>query len=162
MTFGQGIAVTPVQIVSAVGSIANGGYLMKPYVVESIRTVDGKEVNVSPEVIRSVLSPSTANSVAAMMVSVVENGHGTQAGVDGYYVAGKTGTAQVPINGIYDPNKTIGSFVGFAPAFDPVYVMLVKIDIPKTTEWAESSAAPLFGEISEFLLNYYMVAPDRI
>ncbi len=162
MTFGQGIAVTPLQMVSSISVIANGGYLMKPYVVESITTVDGKEVNVSPEVVRSVIKPSTANSVAAMMVSVVENGHGTQAGVEGYYVAGKTGTAQVPINGIYDPNKTIGSFVGFAPAFDPAYVMLVKIDIPKTTEWAESSAAPLFGEISEFLLNYYMVAPDRV
>lgn len=162
MTFGQGIAVTPIQLVTAVGAVANGGYLMKPYVVDKIKTVDGKEVDVSPEVVRSVLKPSTASSVAAMMVSVVENGHGKQAAVDGYYVAGKTGTAQVPINGVYDPTKTIGSFVGFAPAFDPRFVMLVKIDIPKTTEWAESSAAPLFGEIAQFLLNYYMVAPDRV
>ncbi len=162
MTFGQGIAVTPIQMVSAVGAIANGGYLMKPYVVDKITTVDGKEVKVSPEVVRSVLSPTAANSVAAMMVSVVENGHGKQAGVQGYYVAGKTGTAQVPVNGVYDPNKTIGGFIGFAPAFDPKFVMLVKIDIPKTTEWAESSAAPLFGEIAQFLLNYYLVPPDRV
>jgi cell division protein FtsI/penicillin-binding protein 2 len=162
MTFGQGIAVTPIQMVTAVGAIANGGYLMKPYVVDKIKTVDGNEVKVNPEVVRSVLKPSTANSISAMMVSVVENGHGKQAGVDGYYVAGKTGTAQVPINGVYDSNKSIGSFVGFAPAFDPRFVMLVKIDIPKTTEWAESSAAPVFGEIAQFLLNYYMIAPDRV
>lgn len=162
MTFGQGIAVTPIQMVSAMGAIANGGHLMKPYVVDKIETVDGKEVHIEPEKVRSVVNPATSSSVAAMMVSVVENGHGTQAGVEGYYVAGKTGTAQVPVNGVYDPNKTIGSFVGFAPAFDPVFVMLVKVDIPKTTEWAESSAAPLFGEIAEFLLNYYMVPPERV
>ncbi len=162
MTFGQGIAVTPVQITAAFGAVANGGYLMKPYIVNKIKTVDGNEVDVEPEVVRSVLSPEAARSTAAMMVSVVEKGHGKQAAVKGYYVAGKTGTAQVPINGVYDPSKTIGSFVGFAPAFDPKFVMLVKIDIPKTTEWAESSAAPTFGEIAEFLLDYYMVAPDRV
>lgn len=161
MTFGQGVAVTPIQMVTAVGAIANGGYLMKPYVVDKIVTIDGKEVVVKPEIVRSVLNPNSATSIAAMMVSVVENGHGKQAGVKGYYVAGKTGTAQIPVNGIYDPNKTIGSFVGFAPVSNPKFVMLVKIDIPKTTEWAESSAAPLFGRISEFLLNYYMVAPER-
>jgi len=162
MTFGQGIAVTPIQLVAAVGAVANGGHLMKPYIVDKIMTVDGKEVDIEPEMVRNVINPTTSNSVAAMMVSVVENGHGKQAQVPGYYVAGKTGTAQVPVNGVYDPHKTIGSFVGFAPAFDPVFVMLVKIDIPKTTEWAESSAAPLFGEIAEFLLNYYMVPPERI
>ncbi len=162
MTFGQGIAVTPIQMVSAVGAIANGGYLRKPYIVDKIVTVDGKEVEVQPEITRSVLDPDTARSVTAMMVSVVENGHGKLAGVNGYYVAGKTGTAQVPINGVYDANKTIGSFVGFAPALDPKFVMLVKIDVPKTTEWAESSAAPLFGEIAKFMLDYYMITPDRL
>lgn len=161
MTFGQGIAVTPIQMVTAVGVIANGGYLRKPYIVDKIVTVDGKEVKVEPEITRSVLDPDSANSVTAMMVAVVENGHGKQAGVDGYYVAGKTGTAQVPINGVYDAHKTIGSFVGFAPALDPKFVMLVKIDVPKTTEWAESSAAPVFGEIAKFMLDYYMVPPDR-
>lgn len=161
MTFGQGIAVTPIQMVTAVGAIANGGYLRKPYIVDKIVTVDGKEVVVSPEITRSVLDPDTANAVTAMMVSVVENGHGKQAGVEGYYVAGKTGTAQVPINGVYDAHKTIGSFVGFAPALDPKFVMLVKIDVPKTTEWAESSAAPVFGQIAKFMLDYYMVPPDR-
>ncbi|MFA4930699.1 MAG: penicillin-binding protein 2 [Patescibacteria group bacterium] len=161
MAFGQGIAVTPIQMVTAVGAIANDGQMMKPYIVDKIVTVDGKEVEVRPEYLRSVLNPKAAESVAAMMVSVVENGHGKQAGVKGYYVAGKTGTAQVPVDGVYDPHKTIGSFVGFAPAFDPKFVMLVKIDVPKTSEWAESSAAPLFGEIAEFLLNYYQVPPDR-
>ncbi|MBU0648370.1 penicillin-binding protein 2 [Patescibacteria group bacterium] len=161
MTFGQGIAITPMQLVAAVSAIANDGHMMKPYIVDKIVTVDGKEVEVAPQFVRSVLDPDIAESLAAMMVSVVENGHGTQAGVEGYYVAGKTGTAQVPVNGVYDPHKNIGSFVGFAPAFDPKFVMLVKIDIPKNTEWAESSAAPLFGEIADFLLDYYMVAPER-
>jgi cell division protein FtsI/penicillin-binding protein 2 len=98
-----------------------------------------------------------------MMVSVVENGHGKKAKVAGYKVAGKTGTAQIPKKDGrgYEEGKSIGSFVGFAPAENPRFVMLVKIDEPQTVEWAESSAAPVFGEIAKFLLNYYQIPPSE-
>jgi cell division protein FtsI/penicillin-binding protein 2 len=101
--------------------------------------------------------------LGAMLVSVVENGHGKRAGVPGYYIAGKTGTAQVPkTDGTgYEENVNIGSFAGFGPVEDPRFAMVVRIDHPRDVEWAESSAAPLFGEIASFLLQYLEVPPTR-
>ncbi len=98
-----------------------------------------------------------------MMVNVVEKGHGKQAGVKGYYVAGKTGTAQVPRKDKkgYEAGAHIGSFAGFAPADDPRFVILVRIDQPRDVDWAESSAAPLFGQLAEFMLNYWQVPKER-
>jgi cell division protein FtsI/penicillin-binding protein 2 len=98
-----------------------------------------------------------------MLVSVVENGHGKRASVPGYWVAGKTGTAQVPrTDGLgYQKDVSIGSFAGYAPASDPRFVMLIKIDHPRDVEWAESSAAPLFGDMAKFLLTYLKVPPER-
>jgi stage V sporulation protein D (sporulation-specific penicillin-binding protein) len=98
-----------------------------------------------------------------MLVDVVENGHGKQAGVKGYYIAGKTGTAQVASsnNTGYDPNHTIGSFVGFGPVDNPQFLMLVRIDNPRDVKFAESTAAPAFGAIAQFILNYLKVPPSR-
>jgi cell division protein FtsI/penicillin-binding protein 2 len=98
-----------------------------------------------------------------MLVSVVELGHGKRAGVAGYYVAGKTGTAQVPLpnGGGYDPQKSIGSFVGFAPVDNPRFAMVVRINEPADVVFAESTAAPVFGEVAKFLLQYYQVPPTR-
>jgi cell division protein FtsI/penicillin-binding protein 2 len=98
-----------------------------------------------------------------MLVSVVENGHGKKAAVPGFWVAGKTGTAQVPKrNGLgYEPDLTIGSFAGYAPASDPKFVMLVKIEHPRDVQWAESSAGPVFGEMAKYLLTYLQVQPER-
>lgn len=162
-SFGQGISVTPIQMVAAVGAVANGGKLMKPYIVE--RTESHGEVtdSRSPQIVRQVMSPQSAMLISGMMVRVVENGHGKRAGVKGYFVAGKTGTAQMPRKDGrgYDPNATIGSFVGFAPVDDPKFVMIVRIDNPKDVKFAESTAAPLFGEIAEFLLQYMEVKPTR-
>ncbi|MEK7516765.1 MAG: penicillin-binding protein 2 [Patescibacteria group bacterium] len=161
-SFGQGIAVTPLQLVAAYGALANGGKLMKPYIVAEVRRSDGTKEVTSPRVLREVISPRTSKFIAGMLTSVVERGHGKRAGVPGYYVAGKTGTAQVPKpGGGYDPDVTIGSFAGFAPADDPKFVMLVKIDRPRDVIWAESTAAPLFGELAAFLLQYYEVPPER-
>jgi cell division protein FtsI/penicillin-binding protein 2 len=90
----------------------------------------------------------------------VENGLGKKAKVDGFRIAGKTGTAQVPKpGGGYDTTNTIGSFAGFAPADNPRFVMLVKFDHPQSVTWAESSAAPIFGEMSDWLLNSYLKVP---
>jgi stage V sporulation protein D (sporulation-specific penicillin-binding protein) len=94
----------------------------------------------------------------------VENGHGKRAGVKGYYVAGKTGTAQVPLKDGrgYDPNNNIGSFAGFAPVEDPRFVMLVRVNHPRSVSFAESTAAPAFGTMAQYLLQYYTVAPSRL
>lgn len=162
-SFGQGITVTPIQLLAAFNAIANGGKLMKPFVVSEIRYPDGKTVKTEPQVLRQVLRPETASTVSAMLVNVVENGHGKKAGVKGYYVAGKTGTAQVrsTTDSGYDPHKTIGTFAGFAPVENPRFAMVAVINVPKDVQFAESSAAPLFGDMMDFLLKYYDVQPTR-
>ncbi len=162
-SFGQGISVTPIQLVSAYATIANGGILMKPYIVKEIVHADGTKDITQPKELRRVISEKAAVLLGGMLVNVVEEGHGQKAGVKGYYVAGKTGTAQVPRKDGrgYESSMHIGSFAGFAPADDPQFVMLVRIDNPRDVAWAESSAAPLFGKIAEFLLQYYQIPKER-
>jgi cell division protein FtsI/penicillin-binding protein 2 len=162
-SFGQGLSVTPIQLVSAYAALANGGMLMKPYVVDEVIRPDGSRVKTKPQTIGRAISLRASRLVTGMLVSVVELGHGKRAGVPGYYVAGKTGTAQVPDskNGGYLKDTSIGSFAGYAPADNPKFVMLVKLDHPRDVEWAESSAAPLFGEIASFLLSYLEVPTER-
>lgn len=162
-SFGQGVAVTPLQMLNAFNVLANGGKLMRPYIVDRMIDTYGAVRETQPKALRQVISSRTSTLLRGMLASVVENGHGKRAGVPGYFVGGKTGTAQVSKKegGGYEKNKVIGSFIGFAPADNPVFSMLVKIDQPRTVEWAESSAAPIFGEIAKFLLNYYKVPPER-
>jgi len=161
-SFGQGIAVTPIELVAALGAIANQGNLMKPYVVEKFVYSNGKEKIVKPEKVRQVISPEAASELTKMLVSVVDNGYGSKAGVKGYFIAGKTGTAQVPDlqTGTYS-NKTIHSFGGFFPAFNPEFVVLVKIDNPKKINFAADSVGPVFGEIAKYILSYYEIPPTR-
>lgn len=161
-SFGQGICVTPLQMIRAIGAIANNGEMTKPYLVSEIRYKNGKIEKINPEKKR-IISERTARTLSGMMVSVVENGHGKKAKVPGYWVAGKTGTAQVPKKEGrgYEEKKTIGSFAGFLPANDPKFVILVKIDNPKNVIWAETSAAPLFQEIAKFLVDYYKIEPSK-
>ncbi len=162
-SFGQGITTTPLQIVAAYAVLANGGRLMRPYVVDEIIHPDGTIKKTKPHEVRSPISTRTSRLITGMLVSVVENGHGKKAGVPGYWVAGKTGTAQVanPESGGYYKDITIGSFAGYAPSSDPKFVMLVKIDHPRDVQWAESSAAPVFGEMAKYLLTYLQIPPDR-
>ncbi|MBI2607493.1 MAG: penicillin-binding protein 2 [Candidatus Doudnabacteria bacterium] len=162
-SYGQGITVTPLQLIAAYTAIANGGKLMKPYIVDRMVHPDETVEQTFPEQVREVISPKTAATVSAMMVNVVENGHGKRAAVPGYYIAGKTGTAQVAYQDRigYDPSKTIGSFVGFGPVDNPKFLMLVRIDNPKDVKFAESTAAPAFGEIASFILNYLQIPPPR-
>ncbi len=159
-SFGQGITVTPLQMVAAYAAIANGGELLKPYVVAEIRKSDGTIEKNEKKVIRQVVSPEVSVLLSGMLVSVIEDGHGWRAGVPGYYLAGKTGTAQVPSpQGGYS-DETIHSFIGFGPIDDPQFVMITKLDNPGT-RFAESSAAPLFGDIAKFILQYYQIPPSR-
>ncbi|OGF30497.1 hypothetical protein A3H09_03955 [Candidatus Falkowbacteria bacterium RIFCSPLOWO2_12_FULL_45_13] len=162
-SFGQGLAVTPLQMVSAISAIANNGVLMKPYLVKEMIKSDGAKIVTQPETIRRIISEKAAVLLGGMMAKVVENGHGKKAAVKGYYVGGKTGTAQVPKKDGrgYEADAHIGSFGGFAPVDDPRFVMLVRIDQPRDTEWAESSAAPLFGELAEYMLNYWQVPKEK-
>lgn len=161
--YGQGITTTPLQLVNAYSVIANGGILMKPQIVEKIIYPNGKEKNIEPEKERRIIKESTAEQMKKMLQSVVVNGHGKRAAVPGYNVGGKTGTAQVVNPGTkgYEEGFTIGSFIGIAPVEKPRFTVLVKIVNPKDVQWAESSAAPAFGEVMKFLLNYYNVEPVR-
>jgi len=137
--------------------------LMKPQIVDKIIRDDGKEEEILPQEIRKVISKKSADLTAKMLQSVVINGHGKLAGVPGYLVGGKTGTAQVAASDSrgYEEGRHIGSFVGFAPVDNPEFTILVRIDDPKNVEWAESSAAPAFGELTKFLLDYKNIKPTE-
>jgi cell division protein FtsI/penicillin-binding protein 2 len=159
-SFGQGIAVTPLQMITAVAAVANHGLLMKPYVVE--RIVDDQGVIVTqPTVVRQVVSAQTAEQLTDMLVEAVERG-AELATVPGYDVAGKTGTAQIPVGDHYDPELTIASFVGYAPADDPQFIVLVKIDKPRLDPWGAEVAAPVFRIIAEQLFVLLDVPPDGV
>jgi cell division protein FtsI/penicillin-binding protein 2 len=163
-SYGQGITVTPLQLLGAVNVLANGGNLMKPYLVSELKKNNGQIEKFEPTTLNQVISQGTASTLSAMLTQVVEQGHSKQAAVPGYYIAGKTGTAQVanPETGrYYDASKVIHSFVGFAPVESPKFTMLTKLDFPTSAPYAESTAAPLFGEIAKFLLEYYQIPPTR-
>lgn len=159
-SFGQGITVTPIQMVQAFGAIANQGKLVRPYVVSEIRYPDGRHIVTEPEEVRRVVSTQTAAIVSAMLVNVIEKGHGQAAHVPGFYLAGKTGTAEVASGSGYG-NETIHSFVGFGPISEPRYVALIRIDKPQWGEFSANTVAPAFAELSSFLLQYYQVPPER-
>lgn len=153
--FGQGIAVTPLQLLNAISAIANGGNLMKPFFVREIRDAQGRLVELlEPEVIRTPVGSEIATEVSQLLRSVVVNGNGNRAEVAGYYVAGKTGTAEVPEGGVYGAER-IASFVGFAPVDEPALAMLVVLYNPKVeSPYGGVLAAPVFQEIMEESLEY--------
>lgn len=163
-SFGQGIEMTPIQLVRAFCAIANGGKLVKPYLVEKILQDNGiieTQIEISSN---QVISLKTSSQVTAMMVSVVENGFAKGARIPGYYIAGKTGTAQVSWSSLgidkegYS-DETWQSFIGFFPAFDPEFLILVKLDNPETRT-AEYSAVPIFKELAKHVIYYYQIPPD--
>lgn len=159
-SFGQGLAVTPLQMATATCVIANGGLLVRPHVVDTM-VFKGKVVKPDDLPVRRVISAKTAQEVNDMMVEVVEQGS-FAARVPGYTVAGKTGTAQVAIAGGYSLTETIHSFVGFMPAEDPVFVALVKLDVPKTHPWADGTAAPTFAKLANELLRIWHIPPPQV
>lgn len=157
--FGQGIAVTPIQMVTAAAAIANGGLLMRPYVVEQVIGQDDVWVT-EPQVIRRVLAPETARQMRSMLSEVVHSAV-ELAAVPGYRVGGKTGTAEVPIPGGYHPTWTVTSFVGFAPVDHPQVVVLVRLDKPKSSPWGSFTAAPAFKLLAQRLFVYLGIPPDE-
>ena len=159
-SFGQGIALTPIQMVVAVSSLANEGNLMEPHLVKEIIS-DGKKFEVKPKFIREVVSKEAAKDITEMLVKAVDSGEAKWAKPKGFKIAGKTGTAQIPIAGHYDSNKTIASFVGFAPADNPKFVMLVLYNQPTSSIFGSETAAPTFFEIAKQLFTYYKIAPSE-
>jgi len=156
--FGQGLAVTPLQMVVAVSAVANRGFLVRPYVVEQL--IKGDQAAMAKQLtVRQVIREKTARMLTEMMVEVVDRG-ATLAQVEGYRIAGKTGTAQTPVVGGYDPNLTIASFIGFAPADDPQFVALVRLDRPTTAPWGSATAAPTFANVARILFTQLSIPPD--
>lgn len=160
-TFGQGISITPLQLVTAINSIANGGMLMKPYVVEKITQPDGKVIPINPEEKKRVIKESTAKVMTWIMVNAVEKGEAQWVKIPGYSIAGKTGTAQIPVAGHYNPNETITSFVGFFPAEDPKVTMLAVVHKPKTSIYGAETAAPIFFSAARDIIAYYGIPPTK-
>ncbi|TES96593.1 penicillin-binding protein 2 [Patescibacteria group bacterium] len=161
--FGQGLGVTSLQMVTSFSALANEGNLIQPYIVEEIIHSDGSKEKRKPKVVRQVVEKDVAQTISAMLVSAVENGVANPAKLDGYYIAGKTGTAQVAAeNGDgYDSNKRITSFIGYGPVDNPRFIILVKFDIPYGGDvWGVTTAVPVYKEVAKYLLNYYRVPPS--
>ncbi len=163
-SFGQGIEITPLQMARAFAVIANGGKLIRPFVAGEI-SKDGEVTEKNTETIReNIISRETSSKLTAMLVSVTENGYAKGARIPGYYVAGKTGTSQIPWSSLgidkrgYS-DKTWQSFVGFAPAFNPRFLVLIKLDNPEA-KTAEYSAVPMFKELGKYIVDYLQIPPD--
>lgn len=160
-SFGQGLAVTPLQMVTAMATVANDGTRLRPHIVGRRVTSDGTVSTSQPVIEAQAISPQTARQLSEVMVRVVEEGV-PHARVPGYRVAGKTGTAQIPIPGGYDKEGTIASFVGFGPVPDPQVVVLVKLDRPQTSPWASDTAAWSFQRLTERLFVVLGVPPSGV
>lgn len=160
-TFGQGITVTPIELLTAFTAIANEGKRMEPHVVSSIETPEGDIIKIPPKVLSQPISAKTAKIMTEMLVNAVDKGEAKWAKPQGYRIAGKTGTAQIALAGHYDPQNTITSFIGFAPADDPKFVMIVVLNRPKTSIYGSETAAPIFFNIAQKILTYYNIPPTE-
>lgn len=158
--YGQALAVTPLQMISAVSALANNGYLMQPYVVEEVRDENGVHRH-QPTVLSQAVSPQTAATMTTMAVTAVQQ-EVPEAQVEGYTVAGKTGTAQIAEAFGYHPTDIIGSFIGWLPADDPQIVVFVKLDRPQSAPWGSMTAAPTFAKLAKELVVLLGIPPDDV
>ncbi len=161
-SFGQGVALTPLQMANALAVVANGGKLNRPYIVGKIVRPDGTIENQEPHTIRRVLKPETAKLVTQILADAIGKESINQAVVPGYRIAGKTGTAQIPVPGGYDPKWTIASFGGWFPADHPQFVILIKIDRPTKSQWGSVVASPVFARVAQQLAAMTGLAPDDV
>jgi cell division protein FtsI/penicillin-binding protein 2 len=161
-SFGQGISVTPIELLSAFATLANKGVRMEPHVVSSVETADGQTLTIPPKVVNKPITEKTAKIMTEILVNAVNKGEAQFAKIKGYRFAGKTGTAQIPVAGHYDPTNTIASFIGYAPAEDPKFVMLVIVDRPTSSIYGAETAAPVFFKIAQKALTYYNIAPTEV
>ncbi len=162
--YGQGISVTPIQMVTAFSALANGGKLMKPTIIDEIRHADSTVDKKTPTIVGQVIKPETVATVTAMLVSGTQNGFAKAGKVKGHRIAGKTGTSQIAgPGGKYETGtgSTIATYAGYAPIDHPKFVILIKLDRPKKDDFGSKSAAPLFKDIASFLFEYYGIPPDE-
>ena len=162
-SFGQGVALTPIELLRALSAIANGGKLVRLHLVAKIVSRNGETYGTKNDPQPQIISSETSAKLINMLVNAVENGSGRRAQVKGYTVAGKTGTAQVPDlkNGGY-LDEYIHTFVGFAPAYDPKFIALIKLDNPKGVRFAESTTVPVFHDLAQFIFSYLAIPPDKL
>jgi len=158
-SFGQAIGVTPLQMANAVAAIAAGGVLHRPHIVKMAINGDSLRLK-EPEPVSRAITPEAARTLTQMMIAAAN--HTKKATIPGYAIAGKTGTAEIPGLGGYKENRTIATFVGFFPADDPQFLILVKLEKPKTSAWASQTAAPVFRNIAQDIINLYGIPPDEI
>ncbi len=160
LAIGQGMSVTPIQLLTAISAVANGGSLLRPHVVSRVENSEGDVVlEQRVEIRRHPISYETSEALKAILTNVVENGTGKRAALPDYTVAGKTGTAQVYKKGGYSSTHFIGSFVGFVPVEDPRLAILVMIDEPEGKGWGGEVAAPVFRKVAGQALRHLNVAP---
>ena len=133
---------------------------MEPHIVDSVETPDGEVISILPKVAAKPISEGTAKIMTEMLVDAVEKGESQWTKLKGYRVAGKTGTAQIPLEGHYDAKNTIPSFIGFAPADNPKFVMLVVLNRPQTSIYGAETAAPIFFKIAQRMLLQYGIPPS--
>ena len=160
VAFGQGIAVTPIQRIRAFASLVIGGWMVKPYTVMEIKS-DSQKKLIKSQRIKRVISEKTSRQIKKMLAAAIEHGEVKWKIPKGYTFGGKTGTAQIPVEGHYDPTKTIASFVGFVPLNKPRFIALIALKKPTTSQWGSETAAPVFFDIARELLVYYSMPPDK-
>jgi len=159
-SFGQGVAVTPIQMTTAVSAIANDGKMMKPHVLKAI-IQDGQQYNTTPQVLGVPIKPETARELNQILVRSLENESST-ALVPGISVAGKTGTAEIPVDGVYGTEETNASFVGWGPADDPQFLVYVWVERPKSSPWGSVVASPIFSDIAQELVQYLNIPDETV
>ena len=159
IAFGQGISVTPLQMLGAFNVIANGGELFQPQIILEIRE-DGKTLTIPPRKVRRVISSETAETMVDMLTEAVSGGESKYFNLKNYNISGKTGTAQIPVDGKYDPTKTNATFLGFLPG-TKTFSMIVRLDRPSTSPYAAETAVPLWMTITDDLVKYYGIPPDK-
>ena len=158
--YGQGLAVTPLQMVASTSALANNGELMQPYLVQEVRSANGTLVH-EPSVLSRPISPQTAQQVTQMAITAVAS-EVPEAQLPGYTIAGKTGTAEIAENGIYLDNATIASFIGWLPADNPEVIILIKLDKPQVSPWGSQTAAPAFAKLAKELVVLLDIPPDNV
>lgn len=161
-SFGQGIATTPLALATALSAIANGGELMRPYIVDRVMEGDAVITKTAPSVRRRVLRRETTEIISRMLSKVVDNTlAGGAAAIPGHYVAAKTGTAQMAdADGGYS-DSYLHTFFGYAPAFDPQFLVLIFLEKPVGVRYASQTLSEPFHRLSEFMINYYGIVPNR-
>jgi len=168
MSFGQGMSATPIQMTSVFSAMVNGGTLFRPQIVQGfIEVNDGETVVIpnQPEKVGEIISQESSEQIRYMLKKVVKGGEFAfavkNAGVDKFSLGGKTGTAQIPVNGSYDPNKTNTTFIGFGPVEHPEFVMLIRLEEPSTSTYSANTVVPIWMETVKHLMAYFNIPPEE-